>query len=160
MEGILGAVLGGGGGGGFGAPPNSFEQSFSGMGKQDGADLFRLMSKAQKYSGSSSRRKKQKAGRYGYMAGQMMQQHGINDPRYGSYHQAASMGSQYGLQPTMVDDFRSGKTSQNRRNRRQQKGRYNSRPHTHNEGCGKKQESGSMFDFFDSDTSSSSSDSD
>lgn len=47
----------------------SLWQSFSSMQKSDGVDLFRLMSKAQKYSQSNSRRKQKKGGQYGMSKG-------------------------------------------------------------------------------------------
>lgn len=94
------------------------------------------------------------------MAGKMMEQNGIDDERYSGYKQAASMGGQHGMKPEMVDDFRSGGRTQQRRDRREKKGRYNSRPANHNDGKGKKSEESSRFNFFDSDTSSSSSSSD
>lgn len=58
---------GGGGRGGYPAPPNSFHQGLGQMQRNDGADLFRLMSKASKYSGQQSRRKQRKGDNYAYM---------------------------------------------------------------------------------------------
>lgn len=66
------------------------------------------------------------------------------------------MGGQHGCNPAMLGQFRNGQMTQNRRQRRTNNGRYNSRPHSHNAGQGRRQKQGSMFDFFDSDTSSSS----
>lgn len=121
------------------------------------ADLFRLMSKANKYSGQQgNRRKKNKADQYAFMTGAMLHQNGIQTPDYQIYHDAYNHGPKHGMQPQMLDDFRSGTMQQKRHTRRQQNGRYNGRDKGQNQKKGKKNHSDSMFDFFDSDTSSSS----
>lgn len=89
---LLGAIMsaaGGGGGRGYPGPPNAFSQSLGGMPRNDGADLFRLMSKASRYSQTSQRRKQRKGDNYAYMAGQMLNQHGINDSQYVLSHSGA-----------------------------------------------------------------------
>lgn len=154
MQGLLGQL------GGFKAPPRN-DAAFAGMSAADGQDLFRLMSKASKYSGSTRKHNQKKSARYGYMAGQMMQQSGVTPPpQYAAYAQAAQAGGGAGLNPAMVGDFRSGKRNQQRRQRREKKGRYANREEAKKDRQGRKAEEGSMFDFFDSDTSSSSSSSD
>ncbi len=92
------------------------------------------------------------------MAGELMQKHGINDPKYSSYTQAYEKKDEYGMDSNMLNDFVSGKRKEDRLNRRKEHGRYESRPQSHNEGQGRKKtkEEGGMFDWFDSDTSSSS----
>jgi hypothetical protein len=115
-----------------------------------------LFYRANKYSESTSTRKQKKAGEYGYMAGQMMQEHAIDDPKYSQYMTAAQQGEQHGMNTEMLNDFRSGARTQQRKERREQNGRYDSRPEGGNAAQGKKAEDGSMFHFFDSDTSSSS----
>lgn len=115
------------------------------------------MSKANRYSQKpGGRRKKQKADKYAYMTGAMLHHGGIHDPNYQMYHDAYQNGPQRGMQPQMLNDFRSGKMKQNRAHRRQQKGRYNGRNPNEQNNKGKKSHSSSMFDFFDSDTSTSS----
>lgn len=120
-------------------------------------DLFRLMSKANKYSGAMTQRKQRKADEYAYMAGAMLHQNGVNDPRYQPYLHAYSQGGQYGMSNNLLNDFRSGSRKQSRVTRRTGHGHYANRPASHVPGKGRKAAAGSMFDYNDTDTSSSSS---
>jgi hypothetical protein len=160
---LLAAIMAASGSGGshpYHAPPTSFHQGLATMNHQDGTDLFRLMSKANRYAGAKNHRKQRKGDRYAYMAGQMLHQSGINHQQFAGYHQAYAMGPQHGCQPAMLHQFRSGQAKQQRQQRRAGKGRYNGRPQNHARGLpqGARHEEGSMFEFNDSDTSDSSDD--
>ncbi len=84
---LLQSLMASGKTGGYPAPPTSVLDAFGHVSQSDGSDIFRLMSKANKYSQASNPRKKKKADRYGYMAGQLMNQCGVQSPEFDHYHQ-------------------------------------------------------------------------
>jgi hypothetical protein len=124
----------------FPAPPSSRSASLGSMSNDDGTDLFRLMSKANKYSSASSNRKQGKSQNYASMAGAMLKKHGIQDEKYSSYTHAYEMARTQGggKDPdAQLGDFQSGKMAQIRHKRREAKSRLESHPANDNKEKGR-----------------------